>query len=104
VSIIPLGEGEVVMPRLPPAHADEEMISLNDADDLVEDPSDVVDQHIDDFIHVGRRRWDVVCFIFYKDPIYDVEGSSQEKGFELSSSEDWSSCIYDSDVWQLRMM
>jgi hypothetical protein len=75
------------------------MISLIDADDLMEDPFDVVDQHIDDFIHVGRHRWDVVGFIFNKDPIYDVEGTSQEKGFELSSLEDWYSCVYDSNVW-----
>jgi hypothetical protein len=97
VSIISLDEGEVV---LPPAHEDEEMINISDMDDLVEDPSDMVDQHIDDFIHVGRRRWGVGCIIFYGDPIYDIEGSSQEKEFELSSSEDWSSCVYDSDVWQ----
>jgi hypothetical protein len=38
VSIILLGEGEVVMPRFPPTHVDEEMIILNDADDLMEDP------------------------------------------------------------------
>jgi hypothetical protein len=38
--------------------------------------------------------------IFYRDPIYDIEGSPQEKGFELSSSEDYFSCIYDSYVWQ----
>jgi hypothetical protein len=82
------------------AHKDEEVISPNDADDFVEDLSDMVDQHIDDFIQVGRRRWDVGCFIFYRDPIYDIEGSSQEKRVELSSSEDWSSCVYDSDAWQ----
>jgi hypothetical protein len=42
----------------------------------------------------------VGCFIIDRDPIYDIEGSSQEKGVELSSSEDWSSYIHDSDVWQ----
>jgi hypothetical protein len=99
VSIFSLDEGEVIHPCLPPAHEDKKIIGFNDTDDLVEDPSDVVDQHIDDFIHVGRRRWDVVCFTFDKDPIYDVEGSSQTKGVELSSSEDWSSCTYDSDAW-----
>jgi hypothetical protein len=59
----------------------------------------VVDQHIDDFIHVGSCRWNVVCFTFDKDPIYDIEGSSQTKGVDLSSSEGWSSCTYDSDDW-----
>jgi len=47
----------------------------------------MVDQHIDDFIHVGRHRWDVVCFTL-DNPIYDVEDSSQTKGVEFSSSED----------------
>jgi hypothetical protein len=42
----------------------------------------------------------VDCIIFYGDPIYNVEGSSQAKEFELSYSEDWYSCVYDSDVWQ----
>jgi hypothetical protein len=41
----------------------------------------------------------VGCFIFYRYPIYDIEGSSQVEGFEISSSEDWSSCVYDSDIW-----
>jgi hypothetical protein len=76
VSIISLDEGEVVLPHLPPVHEDEEMINISDMDDLMEDPSDVVDQHIDDFIHVGRHRWGVGCIIFYGDPIYDIEGRS----------------------------
>jgi hypothetical protein len=100
VSILPLDEGEVLQPYLPPAHENEDMISFNDADDLVEDLYDVVDQHIDDFIHVGRCRWDVGYFIFNRDPIYDVEDDPQAKGVELSFSEDWSSCIYDLDIRQ----
>jgi hypothetical protein len=62
------------------------MINISDTNDILEDPSDVVDQHIDDFIHVGRRRWVVGYIIFYGDPIYSVEGISQEKEFELLSS------------------
>jgi hypothetical protein len=61
---------------------------------------DVVDQHIDDFIHVGRRRWDVSCFIFYRDPIYDIESNTRAREFYFSSSEDLFSCVYDFDVWQ----
>jgi hypothetical protein len=30
--------------------------------------SDTVDNHIDDFIQIGRCRWDLGCFIFYGDP------------------------------------
>jgi hypothetical protein len=78
----------------------EEVINSYDADEFVEQPSDIVDDHIDDFIQVGRCRWDVGCFIIDRDPIYDIEGSSQDKeGVEVSSSEDWSSCMYDSDIW-----
>jgi hypothetical protein len=53
----------------------------------MEDLSDIVDHHIDDFIHVGRCRWDMGCFIFYGDPIYDIEGSFQMKNVEFSPSE-----------------
>jgi hypothetical protein len=48
----------------------------------MEQPSDIVDDHIDDFIQVGRHRWDVVCFIIDRDPIYDIEGSSQVEGLK----------------------
>jgi hypothetical protein len=99
-SLLLLDEDEVVQTCLPPAHEDEETISLDDTDDLVQDPSDMVDLHIDDFIQVGRRRWDVSCFSIDRDPIYDIEGSSQAEGVEFSSSEEWSSYVYDSDVWQ----
>jgi hypothetical protein len=78
----------------------EEVINSYDTDEFVEQPSDIVDEHIDDFIQVGRHRWDVGCFIIDRDPIYDIEGSSQAKGVEMSSSEDWPQCMYDSNVWQ----
>jgi hypothetical protein len=35
---------------------------------------DDVIENIDDFIHVGRCKWDVIGFVFYKDPIYDIKG------------------------------
>jgi hypothetical protein len=66
----------------------------------MEQPSNIVDEHIDDFIQVGRRRWDVGCFIIDRDPIYDIKGSSQAKGVEMSFSEDWPPCMYDSYVWK----
>jgi hypothetical protein len=100
MSIISLDEGEVICPHFPPTHKDEEMIIISDTNDLVEDHFDVVDQHIDDFIHFGRCRWGVGCIIFYEDPIYNVEGSSQAKEFELLYSEGWSPCVYDSNVWK----
>jgi hypothetical protein len=79
---------------------DEEVISPKDVDDSMGKFSDMVDQHLDDFIQVGRRRWDVSCFIFYRDPIYDIEGGSHAKEVELSSSENCSPCAYNSDSWQ----
>jgi hypothetical protein len=33
--------------------------------------NDVID-NIDEFIHVGRCKWDVICYD--GDPIYDIEG------------------------------
>jgi hypothetical protein len=91
------------MPLLLLHTEDKEMIIFNHVDGLMKEPLDMVDEHIDTFIQTGRRRWDFGCLIFYRDPIYDIEGSPQEKGFELSSSEDYFSCMYDSYVWHLMM-
>jgi hypothetical protein len=50
--------------------------------------SDTVD-NIDEFIHVGRRRWDIVGYDL--DPIYDTEGRFQLLPLQLSqvTSEQW---------------
>jgi hypothetical protein len=66
----------------------------------MEQPSNIVDERIDDFIRVGRCRWDVGCFIIDRNPIYDIKGSSQAKGVEMSFSEDRPPCMYDSYVWK----
>jgi len=100
MSIIPLDEYEIVQPRFPPAHKDEEVISPKDADVFMGDLSDMVDQHLDDFIQFWRHRWDVSFFIFYRIPIYDIEGGSCATGIELSSLENWSPHAYNSDSWQ----
>ena len=42
---------------------------------------DMVD-NIDEFIHVGRRRWDVVGYDL--DPIYDIESHFQVLPLQLS--------------------
>jgi hypothetical protein len=85
----------------PPAHENKEMVIF--VDGLVKEPLHMVDEHIDTFIQTGRRRWDFGCLIFDRDPIYDIEGTPQEKGFELSSSEDYFSYVYGSYVWSLMM-
>jgi hypothetical protein len=119
LSLIPLDKGEVVQPCLPPN--DEEAISLDDeefegtvedmhasknekmvifsyTDGLMKVPFDIVDEAIDTFIQTGRCGWDLSCLKFDRDPSYDIEGSSQADG--VSSSEEWSSYVYDSDIWQ----
>jgi hypothetical protein len=39
------------------------------------------------------------CFIFYRDPIYDIEGSSQIKGLSCHHQRIWFS-YYDSYIWK----
>jgi hypothetical protein len=60
----------------------------------------MVDEYIDNFIQTRRRIWDLGHLIFYRDPIYAIEGSFQGKWVELSCSKDCSSCMYDSYVWK----
>jgi hypothetical protein len=54
--------------------------------------SDMVD-NIDEFIHVGRRKWDVIGS--NEDPIYDMEG--YVRMFPLQHSYDVPNNF---DVWQ----
>jgi hypothetical protein len=56
-----------------------------------EEASDAVNRHIDTFIQIGKRGWDMSLFTFDEDPTYDIEGNTQ--------TNDWSPYIYDSDVW-----
>jgi hypothetical protein len=69
LSAFPFEEDEVVQ-------SCEEVINSYDADELMEQPLDLVDDHIDMFIQTGRHRWDFGRLIFDRDPIYDIEGSS----------------------------
>jgi hypothetical protein len=66
-------------------HAHKEMVNFIHTDDLMKDPLEMVDDHIDTFICIGRHRWDMSCFIFYGDPIYDIEGHSQIKDTSIFS-------------------
>jgi hypothetical protein len=70
-------------------------------DGIVKEPLHMIDEHIETFIQTGRHKWDFGRLIFDRDPIYKIEGIPQEKGFELSSLEDYFSCVYDSYVWEL---
>jgi hypothetical protein len=41
------------------------------------------DDCIDDFIDIGRYRWDMSFFHFYRDPFYDINDDSRIKNVEL---------------------
>jgi hypothetical protein len=69
----------------PPAHKDKEIIIY--VDGLMKEPLHMVDEPIDTFIQTGKHRWDPGRLIFYRDLIYDIDGSSKTKGVEVSSSE-----------------
>jgi hypothetical protein len=78
-----------------PSHKDKEMVIFNHIDGLMKETLDMGDRHIDTFIQAGRQRWDFGDLIFDSDPIYDIKGSSQANGVEVSSSEEWYACVYD---------
>jgi hypothetical protein len=92
ISTFPLEEDEVVQ-------SCEEVINSDDAVEFMEKPPDIVDDHIDDFIHIGRCGWDLGHVIFYKDPIYDIEGISPINNCELSPSMSWFSYWDDPGIW-----
>ena len=59
-----------------------------ESEEVLEEPLDALDpscyikgddviENIDDFIHVGRRKWDFICSSLNGDPIYDIEGHIQ---------------------------
>jgi hypothetical protein len=100
----PFDENEVTQASSPPSHEDENMVSCTlfqafdsydasfhdlESQEVLEEPLDVVsfssnkehDDCIDDFIHVGRRRWDVSFFILMEIPfmrmIMDLESRMQ---------------------------
>jgi hypothetical protein len=54
--------------------------------------NDIVD-HIDEFIHVGRRRWDIVGYDL--DPIYNIDGPFQRLPLHLSHE-----ITNNFDIWQ----
>jgi len=62
------------------------MVILSHTNDVMKEPLDMVDANIDTFIEIGRHMWDFGRLIFYRDPIYNIEGSPQENRFEFSSS------------------
>jgi hypothetical protein len=74
---------EVSLSLVLPTHEDKETINSSHVDGLMKKPLDVVDEHIDTFIHIGRCIWDMGCFVFDRDFIYDIEGIFQIKNASL---------------------
>ena len=62
------------------------MVIFSHTDGIMKETLDMVNEHIETFIQTRRYTWDFVHFIFDRDPIYNIEGSSQVKEVELSSS------------------
>ena len=60
------------------------MVIFSHTDGLVKVPFDMVDEPIESFIQTRKRRWDLSCLNCDRDPIYDIEGSSQEEGVSFS--------------------
>jgi hypothetical protein len=58
------------------------------------------DDQIDDFLHIGRCRWDISCVHFDGDPIYDINDDSRVRNEELFPLEQPSMYINDSYFWQ----
>jgi hypothetical protein len=108
---------EVIQASIPPTHGEKSMViythfqDLDDAlfcdsesEDVLEEPSDglnpscydndddVID-NIDEFIHVGICKWDVIYHDGY--PIYDVEGC-----FQLLHLQQAYAVATNSYVWQ----
>jgi hypothetical protein len=62
-----------------PTHENKEVVNFSHTDGFMKEPLDVVDENINTFICIGRHIWEMVCFIFYGDPICNIEGTFQIK-------------------------
>jgi len=58
------------------------------------------DDHIDNFLHIVRCRWDTSCFHFDRDPIYDIDDNSRVKSAELLTLEQLYMYTNDARFWQ----
>jgi hypothetical protein len=114
-------EDEVIQASNPPAHEEENVVSCtplqifdivlfhdSESEEVLEEPLDALDgdqscynkdddviENIDDLIHVGRYKWDIICSGLKGDPIYDIEGH-----FQLLPLEQPYVIATDSDAWK----
>jgi hypothetical protein len=120
----PLDEDEVFQTFVRLAHEDEKMLSctpfqvfdFNDtspydleSDGFFEEPFGVLDpsfhemgddaiENIDDFIYIGRHKWDMSFSSFDGNPIFYVEGHFQRKNIELLTLEQPYAYANDTEV------
>jgi hypothetical protein len=71
----PFKENEVL-------HSYEEVIISCGLDKFVEQPSDIVDDHIDDFIQVGRHRWMWVASLLIEIPFMTLRVALRQRGLK----------------------
>jgi hypothetical protein len=43
----------------------------------------IVRLKIDDLLHIERNKWEIICFYFNGDPIYDIDDDSRIKSAKL---------------------
>jgi hypothetical protein len=106
----PFNEDEGIQASISPSHEDKGMVSCTpfqvfdfcdasfddlESEEFLEKPLDLVNfsfdeehddhkiENIDDFLHIGRHKWDMSCFHFDGDPIYDIDDDSRVKSAEL---------------------
>jgi hypothetical protein len=102
--VTPAQEEENMVSRFPFQDFDDALFYDLESEEVLEEPLDVLNpscydkgndmvDNIDEFIHVGRRKWDVVGHD--EDPIYDMEGHFQLFPLQLSYE-----IAIDSDIWQ----
>jgi hypothetical protein len=65
----------------------------------MEDLSDMVYPHIDYFIHIGRSGWDIDCFSFDGDPIYDIEGNFEIRNAKVFTLEGCFLYVDNQYIW-----
>jgi hypothetical protein len=99
-------EDEVIQASIPLAHEEENMVSCTpfqvfdvasfhdlESEEVLEEPLDALDpscyikgddviENIDDFIHVGRRKWDMSFSSIDGYLVYDIEGCFQMNNIE----------------------
>jgi hypothetical protein len=96
-STLPAQEEENMVSHFPFQDFDDALFYDSESEEVLEKPFDVLDpscyDNIDEFIHVGRRKWDVIGLD--GGPIYDIQGH-----FQLLPLQQPCVIATNPDVWQ----